>query len=258
MSDDTEINFVYKPLIRKRATQAPPPPIVLSGRGGFSAISRPMDGAIGLPEGYPDSLKTMTQLTLAEAARDFPDRLDLEKMCKTIVERLCAPMCTAVRKGALPSYAVPGQMRALLDRITFANCTDANERLVITTTVENSQEWLAMLQKLNKWDADSSPRNPVNDRAPESFGHSPDYRSVRFHGRAYPLTDNQACMIEVLHIAFQQGTPNVGKKTLLAAIEQETSRVRDSFKESPLWQKLIVTGDGRGTYKLNPAIVDPK
>jgi hypothetical protein len=83
------------------------------------------------------------------------------------------------------------------------------------------------------------------------FSHAVDYRSVRYKGREHTLTPNQATIIKILHEAFKRRTPAVGKAELLAAVESETSRVRDSFKGCPLWQTLVVSGERRGTYRLN-------
>lgn len=91
------------------------------------------------------------------------------------------------------------------------------------------------------------PSTPAQD----IFAASPDYRTVRFQGNKYTLTDNQATIVKYLHEAFKNGTPAVGAHALLSAIEAETSKVRYSFKNSPLWGKLIVIGTRRGTYKLN-------
>jgi hypothetical protein len=79
-----------------------------------------------------------------------------------------------------------------------------------------------------------------------------DYRSISFNGETYGLTRNQATIVKLLDDAYKRGTPDVGKDTLLGAMEAETSRVRDSFKKSPLWGKLIVAGKTKGTYRLNP------
>ncbi len=83
------------------------------------------------------------------------------------------------------------------------------------------------------------------------FTHSADYRSIRFNGMSHTLTRNQAAIIKILHEAFQRGTPSVGKSELLAAIESNNVRVQDSFKGSPLWQTLVISGNRRGTYRLN-------
>ncbi len=86
----------------------------------------------------------------------------------------------------------------------------------------------------------------------KDFVASADYRTIRFRSKEYRLTNNQAVMIRLLHEAYQCRTPAVGKRTLLAAVEAETSRVRDSFKNSPLWGKLVIANQKpRGTYQLN-------
>jgi hypothetical protein len=86
----------------------------------------------------------------------------------------------------------------------------------------------------------------------ERFSASADYRTVRFNGQQHRLTRNQATMIQLLHKAHQGGTRALGKATLLKAIEAETSRVRSSWKDSPLWGTLIVSNRSpRGTYQLN-------
>jgi hypothetical protein len=84
------------------------------------------------------------------------------------------------------------------------------------------------------------------------FSASEDYRSIRYKGATYTLTRNQATITRMLHEAYLKGTPTLGKNALLAAIEAETSRVRDSFKVSPLWGTLIVQNrKPRGTYQLD-------
>ncbi len=81
---------------------------------------------------------------------------------------------------------------------------------------------------------------------------SSDYRSILFKRKTYALTRNQSIIIKILHEAYVKGAPVVAKDTLLRAIEAETSRVRDSFKHSPLWKTLIIPiRKPRGTFKLN-------
>ncbi len=79
-----------------------------------------------------------------------------------------------------------------------------------------------------------------------------EYRSIRWNNKEYPLTRNQSLIVKTLHEAHERGTPLLPKAALLRAIEAETSRLRDSFKNSPLWGTLIVpVRKPRGTYKLN-------
>jgi hypothetical protein len=81
---------------------------------------------------------------------------------------------------------------------------------------------------------------------------SKDYRSIKYNGVSYTLTRNQSTIIRLLHEAYSAGTPALGKGALLSALEVETSRVRDSFKNSPLWNTLIIANHKpRGTYQLN-------
>jgi len=95
-------------------------------------------------------------------------------------------------------------------------------------------------------------RNAVGKKEKRIFIHSADYRSIKYNGIPYLLTKNQSTIIKRLHEAHLNGTPALGKDGLLSAIEAETSRVRDSFKGSPLWGILIVSNcRPRGTYRLN-------
>lgn len=82
------------------------------------------------------------------------------------------------------------------------------------------------------------------------FSVSPDFRSVRFKGSEYALTRGQGQMIEVLWEAHQSGHPVVGKDRLLKSIENETSAVRDTWRGSALWRRLIVSPK-KGAYQLD-------
>jgi hypothetical protein len=97
----------------------------------------------------------------------------------------------------------------------------------------------------------STEPSPPTIHPEPAFTHSIDYRSIRINGQTHALTLNQATIIKILHEAHQRGTPWVGKAELLAAVESETSRVQDSFKRSPLWQTLVISGERKGTYGLN-------
>jgi hypothetical protein len=84
-----------------------------------------------------------------------------------------------------------------------------------------------------------------------NFQHSPDYRSITFAGENCTLTRNQSLVVETLHEAYLKGLPEVGKDLLLQKVESTNVRLRDTFKNSPLWRRLIVRGEKRGTYRLN-------
>lgn len=96
---------------------------------------------------------------------------------------------------------------------------------------------------------------------PHSFDVSEDYGTVRYRGKDHVLTSNQSLMMRVLHQAYLNRFPDVEKLKLLAAIENEESQVKDSWKRSPLWGTLIVSSKRRGRYRLNlpkPARVNQK
>jgi len=102
-----------------------------------------------------------------------------------------------------------------------------------------------------KTNADSAkPKSPLASHAVE-FSPSDDYRSAAFRGQRYSFTSRQAQVIEMLHKAFAKGTPALGKDHILEQLESSNSRLRDTFKKHPAWGSLIVSGEKRGTYRLN-------
>jgi hypothetical protein len=97
---------------------------------------------------------------------------------------------------------------------------------------------------------------PQSRRATEptlQFDHTSDYRCICFRGTPYSLTHNQAIIVKILHEACPRRFPEVAKRKLLEGIQSETSRVRDSFKGSPLWGTLVMGGSKKGFYRLNLA-----
>jgi len=104
----------------------------------------------------------------------------------------------------------------------------------------------------NSIDRDRPAPGDRQSRLPKEplFSPSDDYRSVRFDGNEYLLTLNQSKIVRCLHDAHARKHPNVAKARLLSAIGSETSEIRDSFRKSPLWKTLVVSGGRRGTYRL--------
>ena len=92
------------------------------------------------------------------------------------------------------------------------------------------------------------------EKAPESdFLPSPDYRSVLFHGETIPLSTMQAEAVRVLNEAFEQGIPEVGAAYVLEQIGSNSRRLQDLFRGagSRAWGRLIITGQGKGTVRIN-------
>lgn len=80
--------------------------------------------------------------------------------------------------------------------------------------------------------------------------HSPDFRSVRWGGRAYSFTPTQAAVIDVLWRAWESGSPDVGGETLLEVADCADSRLVDIFRRCPAWGVLIVDGATKGAKRL--------
>jgi hypothetical protein len=84
-----------------------------------------------------------------------------------------------------------------------------------------------------------------------TFRHSPDYRSVILCGKQFSLTPQQAQVVEILHEAYENGTPEVGQAYLLEQVATPSSRLRDTFKGSSAWGELIIPGTTQGSFRLN-------
>lgn len=82
--------------------------------------------------------------------------------------------------------------------------------------------------------------------------HSPDYRSVRLDGVTYELTTMQAQVVEFLTTQLENKTPAVSEQYILEGLlETKQTRLKDIFRNSDAWGKLIVRGKARGTFQIN-------
>ena len=82
------------------------------------------------------------------------------------------------------------------------------------------------------------------------FSHSPDYRSVIVRGETYTLTSQQAQMIQILHEAHENGTPDISIAHILEKLEKRSSRWQDTFKSYPK-ARALVKSSRKGTLRLN-------
>lgn len=69
--------------------------------------------------------------------------------------------------------------------------------------------------------------------------HSPDFASVVWFGVPYSFTPMQRSIVAVLWSAWEQGTPDVAEKTLLAEADSESPNVRVLMKDSKAWRTMI-------------------
>ncbi|MBI2868494.1 MAG: hypothetical protein HYX96_01555 [Chloroflexi bacterium] len=77
--------------------------------------------------------------------------------------------------------------------------------------------------------------------------------SVRWRGQAYPLKPEQAAVLRMLYGTYKMGTPDVSWTIIqqrLITLQMIPSRMRDIFRDSPLWKTLVIQS-GKGIYRLN-------
>lgn len=91
------------------------------------------------------------------------------------------------------------------------------------------------------------------ERRVETLICSPDFRTVRYGGREWNLTLNQARVVERLVKALRDGAPALSQDTLLEGLGISSKRLQDVFKGSSAWRTLVVGVPGKkGLYRINP------
>jgi hypothetical protein len=99
---------------------------------------------------------------------------------------------------------------------------------------------------------ESTTSNDFVSPAQIEFRHSPDYRSVTHRGKQHSLTPRQAQMIQILHEAYQNWTPEVSIHAILEQLGTSASRWQDTFKGNPDAREALITkGKSKGTLRLN-------
>ncbi len=85
------------------------------------------------------------------------------------------------------------------------------------------------------------------------FSHSPDFRSIYYKSSKYSLTTAQASCVQILYEQWKNKTPEISAEYILTTIGYYSQRLSDLFKKHSAWGKLIISGNTRGTYRLNIA-----
>ena len=92
--------------------------------------------------------------------------------------------------------------------------------------------------------------------------HGVDFRSVYWFGTEYSFTPKQAACVKILWQAWENKTPEMDFKTVLACAEDalsgeglgkqitEGARLVDTFKNHPAWGTMIVPGETKGSVRL--------
>jgi hypothetical protein len=143
------------------------------------------------------------------------------------------------------------------------------ERIIMAVCDETGltrQQWQAMSQPsrepwlertIARLSARRSGAHPDAGPPLSPARHSPDFRTVHWFGTSYDFNEAQAAVVAVLWAAWEQGTPGVGHRTLLAAAKVEYDRLPDVFKVKgqyhPAWGTMIQSNVGsKGEARLHP------
>ena len=87
----------------------------------------------------------------------------------------------------------------------------------------------------------------------EVFKHTEGYTSVNLRGQQCTLTSRQAEVIQLLHEAYRNGTPEMHQEEIKAKLSMgDSARLKDRFRSDPdAWKCLITQGQKKGTLRLN-------
>jgi len=97
--------------------------------------------------------------------------------------------------------------------------------------------------------ADTSPTAEPEHK--QEFRVSDDGRSIFWNGKHWALTSRQGQAVRILYERYKSGTPDVSDYEILEALGTSNSRLRDTFRNSPLWNTLIISKK-KGMHRLDP------
>lgn len=198
------------------------------------------------PIDYPASLKLKTQVILADTVKEFPNRSDLEQLCRRLVSRLTKLLCTAVREGTLKAHEAPDCVNELLRPIRVANCDSHSHRVEIENAVTNSEEWRAMLKQLVKCQKAQQTRKGVVRKElaaqpgdDHSNGADEEMRSKRAHRRKSPSSKSVLIANAKSHIAvLWKQNPLASQKMIVGLANRH--KVDIPWKDCANWDEALV------------------
>jgi hypothetical protein len=77
---------------------------------------------------------------------------------------------------------------------------------------------------------------------------------VHWFGTDFTFTGMQAACVDILWMAWANGTPEVGNDTLLSKAGSDTKRIDHLFRDHPAWGTMIRPGKTKGTTRLCEAM----
>ena len=110
----------------------------------------------------------------------------------------------------------------------------------------------SMSESVGKKDGQAHPvPKPETSPEPREFDHSPDYSTVNWRGQQFHFTAMQSRVVSLLHEEFQRGRNDLRDAYTIEEIEAKVRTLKGLFKKSDAWDKLIVSGEHKGTHRLN-------
>lgn len=100
-----------------------------------------------------------------------------------------------------------------------------------------------LLCDLNSHERDAETLRPQSS-------HSPDFRSVNSCDETFTFTANQAACVRALWEALNNGVSELSWNEIAKAVDTNADRLVDVFKGHKTWRHLIVSGSGKGLYRL--------
>ena len=120
----------------------------------------------------------------------------------------------------------------------------------VLITLANGEDYLVPVPALTVPRAEEAGEGPPGrEPAPAPARHSPDFRSVHWHGTDHAFNPTQAACVRLLWEAWENGTPDVGSDTLLEAAGDGFERVKHVFREHRAFNAMV-RQVRRGTYRL--------
>ncbi len=110
----------------------------------------------------------------------------------------------------------------------------------------------ASVQALSVYKENEAHRDDEESEPKTNAVHLTDFRSVKWFGKKYTFSVNQARVIRLLWENWKNGTAEVGQETLLNEIDHASppDRLNNVFRDQPAWGEMIVSGTTKGTFRL--------
>ena len=134
----------------------------------------------------------------------------------------------------------------------FVHCTLLGYEAEKVDNVYQYNAFPASMSALHKDMENEAHRDDEESEPKTNAVHLTDFRSVKWFGKEYSFSANQARVIRLLWENWKNGTAEVGQETLLNEIDHASppDRLNNVFRDQPAWGEMIVSGTTKGTFRL--------